>query len=105
MIRRPPRSTLFPYTTLFRSAALEGKGNSGEGAGRDGDVQFEKVGWGRWDARIKGQPPRDRQPNNISPPASMPSSYSQGGLHIPGTRSMSNATDRFGTSLAGSSAF
>src|SRR5258708_27327147 len=24
MIRRPPRSTLFPYTTLFRSNALEG---------------------------------------------------------------------------------
>src|SRR3712207_9319216 len=24
MIRRPPRSTLFPYTTLFRSSALEG---------------------------------------------------------------------------------
>src|SRR2546426_7074594 len=23
MIRRPPRSTLFPYTTLFRSAILE----------------------------------------------------------------------------------
>src|SRR2546430_7556058 len=23
MIRRPPRSTLFPYTTLFRSKALE----------------------------------------------------------------------------------
>src|SRR5256886_7613519 len=23
MIRRPPRSTLFPYTTLFRSQALE----------------------------------------------------------------------------------
>src|SRR3989449_10030351 len=23
MIRRPPRSTLFPYTTLFRSAVLE----------------------------------------------------------------------------------
>src|SRR3712207_7263483 len=23
MIRRPPRSTLFPYTTLFRSEALE----------------------------------------------------------------------------------
>src|SRR3712207_6861999 len=23
MIRRPPRSTLFPYTTLFRSAALK----------------------------------------------------------------------------------
>src|SRR6266571_9483159 len=25
MIRRPPRSTLFPYTTLFRSAALTAK--------------------------------------------------------------------------------
>src|SRR5260221_9255827 len=24
MIRRPPRSTLFPYTTLFRSVALTG---------------------------------------------------------------------------------
>src|SRR3712207_8114485 len=24
MIRRPPRSTLFPYTTLFRSAAVHG---------------------------------------------------------------------------------
>src|SRR5438093_5738781 len=24
MIRRPPRSTLFPYTTLFRSAFLDG---------------------------------------------------------------------------------
>src|SRR3712207_8245071 len=23
MIRRPPRSTLFPYTTLFRSSAVE----------------------------------------------------------------------------------
>src|SRR2546425_3720675 len=26
MIRRPPRSTLFPYTTLFRSQALDSKG-------------------------------------------------------------------------------
>src|SRR2546430_15569634 len=25
MIRRPPRSTLFPYTTLFRSSPSEGK--------------------------------------------------------------------------------
>src|SRR5260370_30032023 len=32
MIRRPPRSTLFPYTTLFRSAA------NGVGAGQRNDV-------------------------------------------------------------------
>src|SRR5260221_1795810 len=25
MIRRPPRSTLFPYTTLFRSAGAQGQ--------------------------------------------------------------------------------
>src|SRR2546428_2985127 len=30
MIRRPPRSTLFPYTTLFRSAG--GGGRRGRGA-------------------------------------------------------------------------
>src|SRR5690242_21633384 len=29
MIRRPPRSTLFPYTTLFRSILLDGAINSG----------------------------------------------------------------------------
>src|SRR3712207_9148617 len=28
MIRRPPRSTLFPYTTLFRSKRWEGEGMS-----------------------------------------------------------------------------
>src|SRR2546425_9069788 len=28
MIRRPPRSTLFPYTTLFRSAATVTRGVS-----------------------------------------------------------------------------
>src|SRR3712207_7976213 len=33
MIRRPPRSTLFPYTTLFRSRAA-GRGDD-EGAGRE----------------------------------------------------------------------
>src|SRR3712207_8221739 len=28
MIRRPPRSTLFPYTTLFRSLALVTRGRA-----------------------------------------------------------------------------
>src|SRR3989441_7229542 len=34
MIRRPPRSTLFPYTTLFRSNIVDGPGFL-EGAGND----------------------------------------------------------------------
>src|SRR6266498_5771627 len=36
MIRRPPRSTLFPYTTLFRSPGRTGRGRAGRGeAGMD----------------------------------------------------------------------
>src|SRR2546429_2846527 len=31
MIRRPPRSTLFPYTTLFRSLCLPGRAARGSG--------------------------------------------------------------------------
>src|SRR3712207_7162372 len=30
MIRRPPRSTLFPYTTLFRSSTILPAGTEGE---------------------------------------------------------------------------
>src|SRR3712207_7007314 len=30
MIRRPPRSTLFPYTTLFRSLVVRDPGVAGE---------------------------------------------------------------------------
>src|SRR3712207_7412424 len=32
MIRRPPRSTLFPYTTLFRSVRLRLRGDRGADA-------------------------------------------------------------------------
>src|SRR3712207_6171881 len=32
MMRRPPRSTLFPYTTLFRSHPLQGADRHGERA-------------------------------------------------------------------------
>ncbi|KAF1985292.1 hypothetical protein K402DRAFT_334808 [Aulographum hederae CBS 113979] len=69
--------------------------------GADGDVIFEKVGWGRWDARKAGQPARERtlHPPTIgsidaslperlafSPPPSVGGSYTNshaGGLHIP----------------------
>src|SRR3712207_8222735 len=34
MIRRPPRSTLFPYTTLFRSATLVGNNAEEQRFGR-----------------------------------------------------------------------
>ena len=42
-------------------SALSGRsgaspGPKGEIGGPDGDVVFEKVGWGRWEAYIRGQP-------------------------------------------------
>jgi len=83
-------------------AALEGRGSGAEGGGVDGEVLFEKVGWGRWDARIKGQPPRESQQVNMTPPGSLPSSYSQGGLQVPGHRP--NGSDQLGTSLTANSA-
>src|SRR5690242_21082097 len=39
MIRRPPRSTLFPYTTLFRSSNLHDLGRA-----RFGPVKFAPAG-------------------------------------------------------------
>src|SRR3712207_8320380 len=39
MIRRPPRSTLFPYTTLFRSQARGLRHLPGDGAGAQGGLR------------------------------------------------------------------
>src|SRR5690348_17404455 len=56
MIRRPPRSTLFPYTTLFRSLggdarrhfdeALPARLVGEEGAGHDADDAHRQLGAG-----------------------------------------------------------
>src|SRR5256885_11755826 len=45
MIRRPPRSTLFPYTTLFRSLlhAVARQG-AGRGVGRERDARMPPEG-------------------------------------------------------------
>src|SRR3712207_8351438 len=45
MIRRPPRSTLFPYTTLFRSRARRGAAplHSRDRAGRDRRVALDRT--------------------------------------------------------------
>src|SRR2546430_13050646 len=44
MIRRPPRSTLFPYTTLFRSAEPGGEpaADAARGPGDDRDPAHER---------------------------------------------------------------
>ncbi|KAG0123997.1 putative Sin3 binding protein-domain-containing protein [Tuber indicum] len=57
--------------------ALEGRGgvsgSEGEAGGVNGDVVFDKVGWGRWDARVKSDPPRSHR--GISPATSDHSSF------------------------------
>ncbi|KAI4147244.1 MAG: hypothetical protein LQ341_001841 [Variospora aurantia] len=46
--------------------ALESRGENGSLRGLDQDVIFEKVGWGRWDARQRNQLPRDRRAEHNS---------------------------------------
>lgn len=84
-------------------SALEGRGSGSDGAGVNGDVVFDKVGWGRWDARLKGQPPRDNASNTITPPGSLPNSYSHG-LQVP-QQSQHSGSDAFGTSFTTSAIF
>src|SRR3989442_10099753 len=58
MIRRPPRSTLFPYTTLFRSSELEAEwrgSKPGEHLRRQG------TGAQREDRRCEYLVPRDHK--------------------------------------------
>lgn len=89
-------------------AALEGRGN-GDAGGVDGDVLFEKVGWGRWDARHRGEVPRDRARSFAvsSPPSSLADSFPQRGLQIEGRRgsTWSAVRNQYGVSMAESTAF
>src|SRR2546430_6869925 len=53
MIRRPPRSTLFPYTTLFRSPSFHRTKAPGGSNGTDGCVVrqiFEVTGFAFFDS-------------------------------------------------------
>jgi hypothetical protein len=77
-------------------SALECRGE-GVAGGLNGDVVFDKVGWGRWDARVKGAAPRQR-PSSITPPGSLGSTW----LEVPGPASNS---DHLGTSIGNSAVF
>src|SRR2546427_8966277 len=48
MIRRPPRSTLFPYTTLFRSAGAEFWA-----AGAENGIPYRRLGRSRTSASAR----------------------------------------------------
>src|SRR3712207_8413311 len=63
MIRRPPRSTLFPYTTLFRSRLLPAGGDAG-----GGDEDRPRDG-GADRARPRPARRRGRRRRRLRPPA------------------------------------
>src|SRR5260221_7545525 len=48
MIRRPPRSTLFPYTTLFRSTNMETGATASKDTDENGNFEFVNVKIGRY---------------------------------------------------------
>src|SRR3712207_8190158 len=62
MIRRPPRSTLFPYTTLFRS---RGWRNRARGL-RDGGTDRRRVRGARRQGRPRGRDPADRKSTRLN---------------------------------------
>src|SRR2546421_6211598 len=63
MIRRPPRSTLFPYTTLFRSPALRAAGLMT----RDPRVkERRKYGLAQKARAKKSSPKRDRKSTRLN---------------------------------------
>src|SRR5256885_2534954 len=54
MIRRPPRSTLFPYTTLFRSLSKRRHGHRGGGAPEPGEDPLGQHSSGGGSAGVPG---------------------------------------------------
>src|SRR2546429_2832617 len=57
MIRRPPRSTLFPYTTLFRSHERDGGGGHGL---RPREHEVGSMG-GKWHMQVQGEDGRAKR--------------------------------------------
>src|SRR5947207_9760332 len=61
MIRPPPRSTLFPYTTLFRSTSLSGSpaASSASADARDwSSTKYTSCFCSHWKSRVTGAPRR-----------------------------------------------
>src|SRR3712207_6960796 len=62
MIRRPPRSTLFPYTTLFRSAEAERVA----GLAREKGLFLMEGMWTRFFPLMEREEPRDRKSTRLN---------------------------------------
>src|SRR2546426_7361018 len=82
MIRRPPRSTLFPYTTLFRSHDAQGDRYEDDRRQRDpGEVPEQEADGGRRVVleRKGGDGNGDDGDNNVLEPHGAPRDLGNGG--------------------------
>src|SRR5258708_23533833 len=68
MIRRPPRSTLFPYTTLFRSPGPSDRLRPVESAGRPGRLQFARSEHGGGSAPGRAQNRSEEHTSELQSP-------------------------------------
>ncbi|EEP77158.1 conserved hypothetical protein [Uncinocarpus reesii 1704] len=84
--------------------ALEGKGGNGESGGVHGDVEFDKVGWGRWDARRRGQGLTKNRPAGAPSSCAKYISHSRGKSDGSAGLGIKEEHDRYGSSFAGNSA-
>src|SRR5256885_12941075 len=64
MIRRPPRSTLFPYTTLFRSAAARSASSSATRGGASNSTTVHSLCATSSSRRRRSAPLRGTKPRN-----------------------------------------
>src|SRR3712207_7407716 len=69
MIRRPPRSTLFPYATLFRSEGAQARplqAGDPQGEHRQPREARPPAALGRLEVRVVGLPRRDRKSTRLN---------------------------------------
>src|SRR2546426_1579795 len=69
MIRRPPRSTLFPYTTLFRSAST-GELRSAEARAQD-CVRLREVGFQAFKLRLHHESRSEEHTSELQSPCNL----------------------------------
>src|SRR3712207_7435608 len=71
MVRRPPRSTLFPYTTLFRSSSATRTRSSASGPRASANGVSSKPSRRRHSAGSATRPTRTAGPPPSAPPPSV----------------------------------
>src|SRR5256885_9241621 len=76
MIRRPPRSTLFPYTTLFRSAQAKDAGIQFRADNQPSSLFFPRISTNKYDLALfawvgTGDPRSEEHTSELQSPCNL----------------------------------